>query len=1098
MKTLFLKLFSSLQRQAILVFLILNGSILAHSQGTRLLREPTISETHLVFTYGADIWIKDLSSNYTQRITSTPAVESNPQISPDGQTIAFTSNRSGNYAVYSVSIKGGEPKRLTWHPSACYVRGWSPDGIQIIYATSRDSAPTAINYLWSVSANGGPSTKVCEQWGYDGAYSPDGKRLVIDRMSRWESEFRGYRGGQNTPLVILNLTDMSEVLIPNNKTRDIHPVWLGENTYFLSDRDGISNIWSFNPATSSLKQLTTFKGSDIKWLDGRGNRLVFERDGYLNTFDLSTNTSTQLNINVVGDFPWAETKWEDVGKKATNASLSPTGKRVIVEARGEIFTVPVENGDTRNITKSSNAADRVPIWSPNGDEIAWFSDEGGKGYNLLIAKQDGLSKPRIISIGTSKMSWEPTWSPDGKFIAFVDNEPQIRVVEIATGAIQTADVAGINIERGSMGISWSPDSEWLAYSKTGDNNFRGIMVWSIKDQSIHKITNSFADAFSPAWDRDGKHLYFLASTDVGLGSGWANTSAISANPQYAAYVVNLRKEDLSPFIPKSDEEVAKVDSSAAKTDTKSKKKTEEKKEVEASKKVEAVSIDFEHIDRRTIPLPMPVRNYNFILSALKGNAFIGESIPNTPGSTVHKFDLEKKEAKKYASGVRQIAISANGEQVLTQANGSWKVSSSKDEGIEKGKEVNLNLQMQLNRTEEWKQIFEETWRYEKDYLYDPNMHGRDWNEVHERYAPLIPYVKHSSDLYYILDQVNGEMSVGHSFVRGGDYPEVEKTVTGLLGADLVVDKGRWKIDRIYTTESWNPGLTSPLDRPGIKVKEGDYIVGINGKELLATEDPYKLLDGTLGIQTVIHVNTNPTFEGSIKETIEPIRSEGDLRQRAWVEDNRRKVDKLSNGKLAYIWIPNTTNAGFISYNRYLFAQQDKLGAVIDERFNGGGLLDDYMVDLMNRSLRAAITNEAPNGKHFQLPAGILGPKVLLINEMAGSGGDYFPWAFRQQKVGKLIGATTWGGLVKSSTHYAMIDGTGVTAPDNAVFDPINNEWIAENKGVAPDIEVRQDGLSLSKGNDPQLERAVKEVLILVNQKGETKIERPAYPTPAKN
>jgi tricorn protease len=1076
--------------------LIFNCSASVYAQGTRLLREPTLSDSHLVFTYGADIWITDLNSNYSQRITSTAAVESNPQLSPDGQTIAFTSNRSGNNAVYTVSVKGGEPKRLTWHPSACYVRGWSPDGSQIIYATSRDSAPTAINYLWSVSANGGPSTKVCQQWGYDGAYSPDGKRMVIDRMSRWESEFRGYRGGQNTPLVILNLTDMSEVLIPNTKTRDIHPVWLGENIYFLSDRDGISNIWSFNSETSSLKQLTTFTGSDIKWLDGRGNRLVFERDGYLNTFDLNSNTATQLNINVVGDFPWAETKWEDVSKKAMNASLSPTGKRVIVEARGEIFTVPVENGDTRNVTKSSNAADRVPIWSPNGDEIAWFSDEGQKGYNLLIAKQDGLSKPRVISIGSSKMAWEPTWSPDGKFIAFVDNEPQIRVVEIATGAIQTADVAGINIERGYMGLSWSTDSEWLAYSKTGDNNFRGIMVWSRKDQSIHKITNSFADAFSPAWDRDGKHLYFLASTDVGLGSGWANTSAISANPQYAAYVVNLRKEDLSPFIPKSDEEVIKVDSSAVKADAKSKKKTEEKKEAEPTKKVEAVTIDFDQIERRTIPLPMPVRNYNFMLSGLKGTVFVAESIPNTPGSTIHKFDLEKKEAKKYASGVGQMAISADGELVLTQVGDSWKVSASKDEGIEKEKAVKLNLQMQLNKTEEWKQIFEETWRYEKDYLYDPNMHGRDWNVVHERYAPLIPFVKHPSDLYYILDQVNGEMSVGHSFVRGGDYPDVEKSVTGLLGADLVAENGRWKISRIFTTESWNPGLTSPLDRPGIKVKEGDYIVGMNGKELLATEDPYKLLDGTLGIQTVIHVNANPTFEGAVQEIVEPIRSEGDLRQRAWVEDNRRKVDKLSNGKLAYIWIPNTTNAGFISFNRYLFAQQDKLGAVIDERFNGGGSLDDYMVDLMNRSLRAAITNEAPNGKHFQLPAGILGPKVLLINEMAGSGGDYFPWAFRQQKVGKLIGATTWGGLVKSSTHYAMIDGTRVTAPDNAVFDPINNVWIAENTGVAPDIEVRQDGLSLSKGEDPQLERAVKEVMILVDQKGETKVVHPPYPTPA--
>jgi tricorn protease len=1089
-----------MHKAVILSLCILSITQLSYSQGTRLLRSPAISDTHLAFTYGGDIWITDLNNNLTQRITSTAAVESNPHLSPDGKSLAFSSNRSGSNAVYTVSVKGGEPTRLTWHPSASNVRGWSPDGSRIIYSSARDSAPVRIGYLWSVDAKGGPSIKVSEQWGYDGAYSPDGNQMVIDRVSRWESEFRGYRGGQNTPLIILNLNDWTETFIPNNKTIDIHPLWIGDNIYFLSDRDGISNIWSFNTTSSALQQLTTFTGSDVKWLDGSGNKLVFERDGYLNTFDLGSNLSTQLNITVVGDFPWAETTWEEVSQSARNASLSATGKRVIIEARGEIFTIPVENGDARNITQSSGTADRAPIWSPNGDKVAWFSDTGNSDYKLMIADQDGLSQPSAISIGDSKMAWEPTWSPDGKSIAFVDNEPQIRVVDIASGNIQTADVAGNNIERGDMSLGWSPDSQWLVYSKTGDNMFRGIMVWSKKDQSIHKITNNFADAVAPSWDRDGRHLYFLASTDYALGSGWANTSSISADPEYAAYVVNLRKDDPSPFTPKSDEESAKKTSSPEKSDDKSKgkKKTNEKNKDEESEKIEPVKIDFDNIERRTMPLPMPVRNYGFTLNGASGSIFIGERIPNSRGYTIHKFDLEKRESKEFASGVRQIAVSADGEQVLTQINNNWKVAGSKGASADDGKSVKMNLQMKLSRTEEWNQIFEEAWRYEKDYFYDPNMHGRDWNLVHKRYAPLVPFVKHRDDLTYILDQVNGELSVGHSFVFGGDFPDVEQAVVGLLGADLVAENGYWKIDRIFTTESWNPGLTSPLDRPDIKVKAGYYIVGINGKELTTAEDPYKLLDGTAGVQTIIHINTTASFQGAWKETVEPITSEYALRQRAWVEDNRRMVDKLSDGKLAYVWVPNTGGGGFVSFNRYLFAQQDKLGAVIDERFNGGGNLDDYMVDLMSRSLRAAITNESPNGKHFKLPAGILGPKVLLINEMAGSGGDYFPWAFRQQKVGQLIGTTTWGGLVKSSVHYALVDGGALTAPDNAVFDPIKNEWIAENKGVAPDIKVRQDALSLSIGIDPQLERAVKEVLILVEQKGELKIERPAYPTPAKN
>ena len=1088
----------SIEKVLVIFLFILGCALSSLAQGTRLLREPSLSETHIAFVYGADVWATELSSNRTWRITSTAAVESNPQLSPDGQTIAFSSNRSGNNCVYTVSIDGGEPQRLTWHPSSSSVKGWSPDGSRIIYSSSRDSAPADFDYLWSVPAEGGPSTKITEQWGFDGSYSPDGSKIVIDRVSRWESEFRGYRGGQNTPLVILNLSDWSEVMIPSDKTWEIHPIWLGDQIYFLSDRDGISNIWSYNPSSKSLQQLTKFSSIDVKSLNGSGNRLVYERNGYLNIFNLESKTSSQLEITVIGDFPWAEAKWIDLSEHAFHASLSPTGKRVILESRGEVLTIPIENGDARNITQSSNAADRNPIWSPNGDEIAWFSDEGGQGYKLMIASQDGLSAPRSISIGDSKMVWEPTWSPDGKHIAFVDDQPRIRVLELASGKIRTADVAGINIERGDMGVSWSPDSKWLAYSKTGDNMFRGIMIWSLNDGAIHEITNVFADAISPCWDRDGRHLYFLASTDYALSSGWANTSSMSSKPEYAAYVVNLWKDDPSPFEPKSDEESGKESPEVAKGDSKSKekKKSDDKKEEDAETPVEPVLIDFAGIERRTMPLPIPTRNYSFCLSGAAGSVFIGERVQNSNGYTVHKFSLEDREAKEFANSIGLISVSADGEQVLLQSNGSWKVTSSKADLAEDGKVLKMNLQMHLNKAEEWSQIFEEAWRYEKDYFYDDNMHGRDWNAVYEQYAPLVPFIKHRDDLNYILDQINGEMSVGHSFVFGGDFPEVEESRTGLLGADLAADKGRWKINRIYTTETWNPGLSSPFDRPKINVKEGYYLVGVNGKELKSSQDPYQLLDGTAGVQTVVHINSSPEFEGAWTVTIEPIWDEYALRQRAWVEDNRRLVDKLSDGKLAYVWVPNTSSQGFVSFNRYYFAQQDRVGAVIDERFNGGGFLDDYMVDLMNRELRAAVTNEAPGGKHFKLPAGILGPKVLLINEMAGSGGDYFPWAFRQQNVGPLIGKTTWGGLVKSSVHYALVDGGALTAPDNAVFDPINKVWIAENTGVAPDIEVYQDASSLAKGKDPQLERAVQELLKLVEQKGEMKIERPEYPTPA--
>ncbi len=1081
-----------------LSFILIFISSLSLAQGTRLLRQPNISDTHLTYTYGGDIWVTPLNTSEAKRITSTAAVEANPHFSPDGKWIAFNSNRSGSNAVYIVSINGGEPKRLTWHPSGASVRGWTNNGKQIFYASSRETTPRPYNRLWTISKEGGAPKLLTSQWSYDGSFSPNGKQMIIDKMSRWDTEWRAYRGGQNTPLIILDLDSQNEELLPNQSTTDTQPIWLGDLIYFLSDRDLVTNIWSFNPKTKAIKQVTTFKGDDVKWLSGHEDTIVYERSGYLHLLDLKSNTSTQLEIQVVGDFPWAETKWETVTDASRSASLSPNGKRAIMEARGEIFTVPVEFGDSRNITQSSGVADRAPIWSPKGDKIAWFSDEDRKGYALVISSQDGMSKNKRISIGESKMAWNPSWSPDGKHIAFVDDDVRLRVVTLDNKSIKTIDTGGNNLERNSIKMEWSPDSNWIAYSKSGSNNFRQLYIWSANNNQTKAITDPFADSFSPTWDLNHKQLYFLASTDVALRSGWANTSSMTANPVYAAYVVNLDAKDDSPFKPKSDEEDIKEDDSDKKkkdkgeTDDKKDDKKSDDKKKDASKKIK---IDFEGLKRRTLALPMPAKNYSFIIAGPEGTAFIGERVPDSRGLTLQKFSLKDKEAKEFLTGASQVTITTNRKHMFARVNGSRKVISASGAKGKDGKTMKINLQMKLDRSAEWEQMFEEAWRYERDYFYDPNIHGRDWKVVYKRYAPLVPFVKHRADLSYILDQVNGELSVGHSFVFGGDYPDVEPSKIGLLGADIIVDSNHWKIKRIYTSESWNPNLTGPLDAPGLNIKPGHYIVAINGKKITTDHNIYEFLDGTVGKQTVLHINKEPQFDGSWNEVVKPIRSENSLRQRTWVEDNRRLVDRLSNGRLGYVWVPNTGGPGFVSFNRYYFAQQDKEGAVIDERFNGGGLLDDYMVDLMTRSLRAGLTNEVPNGKAMKLPAGILGPKVLLVNELAGSGGDFFPWVFRQQKAGKLIGMRTWGGLVKSSVHYSLIDGGALTAPDNAVFDPINNTWIAENKGVAPDIEVRQDAKALSQGRDPQLERAVQELMKTLGSK--KVINYPKYSTPAK-
>ncbi|MCK3683348.1 S41 family peptidase [Maribellus sp. YY47] len=1087
-------------KKLFIILLLLATITSAIAQETKLLRQPSISDSHIAYIYGSDLWVSDLTGGQTLRLTSTAAVESDPHFSPDGKTIAFSSNRSGSTAVYTVPVEGGTPTRLTWYPSAANVRGWTPNGEKVLYTSSRETAPVGYGRLWTVSKDGGPSTLLTKQFGNDGSYSADGKKIVIDRVSRWDVEWRDYRGGQNTPLIILNLKDFSEELLPNNKETDIHPVWLGDNIYFLSDRDFVSNIWSYNTKTKALEQLTQFEGSDVKWLSGKGNTLTFERDGYLLLMDVNTKEITQLNISITADFPWAETQWEDVSSSVSAATISPTGKRAIFEARGEIFTIPAEHGDTRNITQSSGVADREPLWSPDGAKLAWFSDRSGKGYELLIADQDGLSEPQSISIGESKLGWEPTWSPDGKYIAFNDDQARIRVVNIEAKTIQTIDTGNNNLERGGMGLTWSPDSKWLAYAKGASNNFSQITLWSLEDNSIHKLTNNFANAISPAWDRDKKHFYFLASTDLALGSGWANTSAMTADASYSVYVINLQKEEDSPFKLRSDEEEVKKEEKNDKGEGEEKeekdKKEDKKEDKKSEEKNDSIKIDFDGIESRTIALPMPKRNYRMIVTGPEGTAFIGESVPNTSGLTLQKFTLKDREAKEFVSGVSSVSVSSDGKKMLARAGSSWKIMDTSGASGKDGKSLDPELKMKLDRSQEWNQIFEEAWRYERDYFYASNMHGRDWDEVYNRYSPLVPYIKHRADLTYILDQVNGELSVGHSFVGGGDYPSTDKNTVGVLGADLTTEKGYWKIERIFTTENWNPELSSPLEEPGLKVEEGNYLVGVNGKELKSTDDPYAFLDGTAGTQTVLQINDKPEFEGAWKITVKPISNENALRQRTWVEDNRRKVDELSKGKLAYVWVPNTGTPGLVSFNRYFFAQQDKQGAVIDERFNGGGLLDDYMVDLMTRNIRAAVTNEAPNGKPFILPAGILGPKALLINEKAGSGGDFFPWVFRHQNAGPLIGATTWGGLVSSAVHYRMVDGGYLTAPTNAVFDPVNNKWIGENEGIAPDIAVRQDAQSLEKGIDPQLERAVKEVLKMVEEKGIKDFTPPPYPTPA--
>lgn len=1040
---------------------------------TRLLRQPTLSATHIAFTYGADVWVVPREGGEARRLTSTPAVERDPQFSPDGQWIAFTSTRSGGPAVWVVPTAGGDAKRLTWSPAGEETRGWTPDGKSVLFASGRVSAPTDYTKLFTIPVAGGPAKQLPAYMGYRGSFAPDGQRIVVDRVDRWDVEFRSYRGGQNTPLTITTIADGTELRLPNQLTMDIDPVWLGETIYFLSDRDWATNVWSYDTRTRALKQLTTFRNADVKSLDGAGrgaaNMLVFEQDGWLWTLDPAKGEPKRLSISVRGDFPWAMARYADVTRSVQSAALGPNGKRAVMEARGEIFTVPVEKGDARNLTRSSGAADRAPVWSPDGRRVAWFSDEG-QGYRLLVGDADGLAAPRVLAIGDVKMAWSPAWSPDGSRIAFTDDKVRLRTIELATGTLSVIDTAGAANDRGAMVPAWSPDSKWLAYAKSFPNQFRRVVVYSLADGRKRTVTDALASAGSPVWDRNGKWLYFLASTDLGVQSGWADVGSQTRTSTSAVYVALLRSDETSPFTPESDEERVVKDSAVA-------------------PRVPTTTIDFDRLDRRTLALSMPTRDYAYLVPGPAGVLFIGERIANQPGTALHKWDMAKRRAEPFATGVSAVSTSADGKKLMWRAGAAWAVVGADAPPKVGDGALRVSLTMSLEPEREWAQIFDEAWRIERDFFYDPNHHGADWNAVRARYLPLVPFIRHRDDLTYVIDQVGGELAVGHSFVGGGDYPVTDSSRVGALGADLVAHGERWRIARIFTSESWNPGLRAPLDAPGVKARVGDYVLEVNGVAMTTRDEPWKLLDGTADRQTVLRLAERASGEGSWTATVVPVRSEAQLRQRAWVEDNRRRVDSLSKGTLAYAWIPNTGGPAVTAFDRYYYAQQDRKGAVIDERFNGGGLLDDYMVGAMARKPVGGVTDFVPGAQGTRLPAsGIFGPKVLLTNELAGSGGDFFPWVFRQTGTGPLIGTRTWGGLVNASVPYALVDGGTITAPALAVFGP--EGFIAEGDGVAPDIEVLQDAQAVMQGRDPQLERAVREALRLITEKNVVVPSRP--------
>ena len=1083
-----------------LVVLTCSAASRGAEESRLLAHSPTLSKTQVVFAYGGYLWSVPREGGDARQLT-TGGHEGAPVLSPDGKWIAFTGQYDGNIDVFVIPAEGGEPKRLTCHPGADIADGWTPDGKKVLFHSNRESYAD-FDRVYTVPVEGGPA-EVLPMWRGEAAwFSPDGGSIAYVPNEIWQTSWKLYRGGQSTPIYIVRLSDLALEKVPREDSNDKHPVWFGDTVYFLSDRSGPVTLFAYERKTRTVKQVIDNKGLDFKSLSAGPDALVYEQFGGIYIFNPSSGKSAKVDVRIAGDLPSTRPHYEKVADRIQNAGISPSGARAVFEARGEIFTVPADKGDARNLTHTPRVAERDPAWSPDGKSIAFFSDESGE-YELHIVDQSGLGAGKKINLGNPpSFFYAPLWSPDSKKIAYTDKRLNLWYVDLEKGMPVKVTTDRFDDPTSTMNESWSPDSKWLTYSKFLGNHLRTVFVYSLDAGKESQITDGISDARYPVFDKGGKWLLFAASTDVGLSSGWLDLSSFQHPILRNIYAAALKKGDPSPVEPQSDEEKTaeeKKDAGGDKAKEADQRKAGEKgKEGEKKKEEPAkVVIDLDGIGQRIVSLPMKAARYEGLDAGKAGTLFLTEIVdvprfgqPNP--ATVSKFDFTTRKTEPFLSGIRAFAVSANGEKVLYRQGEGWFIAGTAAAPKQGDGALKLDgMETYVDPREEWNQMYHEVWRIERDFLYDPNLHGLNLAATEKKYSVYLKGLGGRADLNYLFDEMLGEITIGHMFIAGGDTPKPNQVRGGLLGADYKIENGRYRFARIYNGENWNPELHAPLTQPGVDVKVGDYLLEVEGRDVRPPAEVYSFFENTAGKQIKIRVGPSPDGQDSRQVTVVPLGSEFALRNRAWEEDNRRKVDELSGGKLAYVHVPDTAVGGWLNFNRFYFAQVDKQGAVIDERYNHGGEVADYIIDMLKRPLRnCAVSRE---GEKFCSPlAQIYGPKTMIINEMSGSGGDALPWMFRQDKVGPLVGTRTWGGLVGIYGYPPLMDGGLVTAPRVAIYG-LHGEWEVENHGIPPDIEVENDPASVAAGHDRQLERAVEVTMEALKNHAVVIPDHPPYP-----
>ena len=1041
---------------------------------TKLLRFPDIHGDKVVFTYGGDLWIASTSGGTATRLTAHPGVEVFAKFSPDGRWVAFTGQYDGDEQVYVVPATGGEPKQLTFYPARGplaprwgydnQVYGWTNDGKAVVFRSLRDSWALPISKLYVVPVTGGAAEALPMPESGAGDYAPDGTKLVYSPRSRDFRSEKRYGGGQANDLFIFDLKTNDAKRITDHPRADRDPMWIGNTIYFNSDRDGHFNLYGYDVAKGTTTQLTTNKVWDVRWpsSDNQG-QIVYELNGELQIFDVKSKKNTPISITVPDDGLNRRPSHIAAGNLIFSYNLSPKGERAVFEARGDIFSAPIEKGPVRNLTNSSNAHDKLPAWSPDGSKIAFISDKTGE-EELYVIAQDGAKPAEQLTSGGKAMRYAPAWSPDGKYIAFSDKDGKVYVLTVADKQL----IEAAHSKRGLVqDYTWSPKGNYLAFTLQDEGGTASVYVWSSKENQLRRVTNGTFSEFNPAWDPQGNYLFYFSTREFApLISNVEFNYA--ANKNTGIFALALRKDVKHPFPPESDEVTVA-------------KEGESKKE--EAKPAADLTIDFDGIETRAARVPVEPNNY-FGLSAKTGH-LIYATTPAfyygrqaDPPPVLKIFSFKDRKETVIAEGIGGFALSQDGAKLLVRQGPNFALFDATPQGDKTRKAVSTaNLYVDRVPSEEWAQIFGEVWRRYRDFFYVPNMHGYDWEALRKQYEPLLKYVAHRSDLNYVISEMIAELTVQHAYIEGGDIPLPPRPRVALPGArfSLDLEAGRYRISKILAGQNEEEIYRSPLTEIGVDVKVGDYVLAINGEELKADDDPYRLLRNKADAPVQLTVNSKPTLEGARVVSFRPVTDEQNLIYLDWVTANMALVDKLSGGKLGYIHIPDMGANGIREFIKWYYPQLKKDGLIVDARANGGGNVSRMIIERLRRKLLAeqfSRTSEEPN----LYPDGVfIGPLVCLLNENSASDGDIFPAMFREAGLGPLIGKRSWGGVVGITNRGTLVDGGIVNVPEFGFANP-KGEWVIEGYGVDPDIEVDNDPKELIKGRDQQLERAVAEVM----------------------